>query len=335
MDIKQQITDDIIFRLEKAIDEGGIPPWSKSWSSGQPPFNASSGKTYQGINFLILLLHMQAHGGDARHFTYKQAQHMGLQVRRGEQGVRIIKLVEVERGRAKQAAGAEGEVVGEENGKALVLKAYTVFNASQIDGMAPLPARECDVQPAEAVEAIVWGLQDDGMKLNFGHYQPAYDLRRDEIRIPNVEQFHSLDDFHSTILHECAHASGNMKRLARPHMHARFGSAEYSREELRAELASAFMQGLVGLPPGPTMIESHASYLTSWLEVLRNDKGEIFRAAADAQKICDYLSELALKARPRANQDSSAKPEPEPVLFVSSPAPISQPAPSRRASMRM
>ncbi len=313
--IKQQITDDIISRLEKAMDEG-VPPWSKSWSSGQPPFNASSGKAYQGVNFLILLMHMQAHGGDARHLTYKQAQHMGLQVRRGERGARVIKLVEVERERAKQAAGAEGEIVGEENGKALVLKAYTVFNAAQIDGMAPMPARECDVKPAEAVEAIVWGLQDDGMKLNFGHYQPAYDLRRDEIRMPTVEQFHSLEDMHATILHECGHASGHMKRLSRPHMHARFGSAEYSREELRAELASAFMQGIIGLPPGQTMIESHASYLSSWLEVLRNDKNEIFRAAADAQRICDYLSERALKARPRGNPDSSPQPEPEPVLVA-------------------
>lgn len=312
MDIRQQISDTIISRLEKAMDEG-VPPWSKSWSSGQLAFNASSGKVYQGINQLIL--GMQPHG-DPRYLTYKQAEHLGLQVRRGERGVRIIKLVEVEGKRAKQAAGTEGEVVAEENGKALVLKSFTVFNSSQIDGMAPMPARECDVQPAEAVEAIVWGLQDDGMKLNFGHYQPAYDMRRDEIRIPNVEQFHSLDDFHSTILHECAHASGNIKRLARPHMHARFGSAEYSREELRAELASAFMQGLVGLPPGPSMIESHASYLSSWLEVLRGDKGEIFRAAADAQRICDYLSERALQARPKANQDSSEEPEPEPVLLA-------------------
>jgi antirestriction protein ArdC len=317
MDIKQQITDDIIARLEKAIDEG-VPPWCKSWSSGQPPFNASSGRGYRGANFLILLMHMQDHGGDPRHLTYEQAKHMGLQVRRGERGARVIKLVEVERKRAKQAAGADGEVVAEENDKALVLKAYTVFNAAQIEGMAPMPARECDVKPAEAVEAIVWGLQDDGMKLNFGHYQPAYDLKRDEIRIPNVEQFHSLDDFHSTILHECAHASGNMKRLARPHMHARFGSAEYSREELRAELASAFMQGLVGLPPSQSMLQAHASYLSSWLEVLRNDKNEIFRAAADAQRICDYLSERALNARPRANESPRAEsePEPEPVLVA-------------------
>lgn len=309
MDIRQQITEIIVKALE-----AGVPPWRQGWSSGLLAFNASSGQTYKGIN--QLLLGMQPHA-DPRWLTYKQAQHMGLQVRRGERGVRVIKLVEVERTRAKQAAGGEGEVLSEENGKALVLKAYTVFNASQVEGMAPMPARECDVKPAEAVEAIVWGLQDDGMKLNFGHYQPAYDLKRDEIRIPNVEQFHSLDDFHATLLHECAHASGHMKRLARPHMHARFGSAEYAREELRAELASAFSQGDLGLPSlGPTMIQSHSSYLASWLEVLRNDKSEIFKAAADAQRICDYLSERALNAQPRGNPDATPELEPEPVLVA-------------------
>lgn len=313
MDIKQQITDDIILRLEKAIEEG-VPPWCKSWDSGQPPFNASSGKAYHGVNFLILLMHMQAHGGDPRHITYRQAQHMGLQVRRGERGARVIKLVEVERERAKQAAGAEGEIVAEENGKALVLKAYTVFNAAQIEGMAPMPARECDVKPAEAVEAIVWGLQDDGMKLNFGHYQPAYDLRRDEIRIPVASSFHSQADFNSCLAHELAHSTAHPKRLGRPFFS--FGTKEYAREELRAELASAFMQGLIGLPPSQTMIESHAAYIESWLQVLRNDKNEIFRAAADAQRICDYLSERALNARPRGNSDPTPEPEPEPVLVA-------------------
>jgi antirestriction protein ArdC len=312
MDIRQQITDDIIARLEKAVDEG-VPPWCKSWSSGQLAFNASSGKVYPGINQLILGMQPC---GDPRYLTYKQAEYMGLQVRRGERGVRIVKLVEVERKRARQAAGAEGEVVAVEDGSALVLKAYTVFNASQIEGMAPLPVRECDVQPADAVEAIVWGLQETGLKLNFGNYQPAYDLRRDEIRIPVAADFCSLEDFHAALLHECSHGSGHGSRLARPHMHARYGSMEYSREELRAELASAFMQGLVGLPPSQSMIESHASYLSSWLEVLRNDKNEIFKASADAQRICDYLSERALEARPRANQDSSEEPDPEPVLLA-------------------
>ena len=308
MDIRAQITADII----EAMEKDGLPPWRQGWSSGMLAFNASSGKVYQGINQLIL--GMQPYG-DPRYLTYKQAEYMGLQVRRGERGVRVIKLVEVERKRARQAAGAEGEIVAEENGKALVLKAYTVFNAAQIDGMAPMPARECDVKPAEAVEAIVWGLQDTGLKLTFGHYQPAYDMRRDEIRIPVAADFYNQEDFNSCLVHEMAHSTANPKRIGRPFFS--FGTKEYAREEIRAELASSFMgQGLIGLPPSQSMIESHASYISSWLEVLRNDKNEIFRAAADAQRICDYLSERALMARPRGNPDSSPQPEPEPVLVA-------------------
>ena len=311
MDIRAQITADIL----EAMEKDGLPPWRQGWSSGMLAFNASSGKVYQGINQLIL--GMQPHG-DPRYLTYKQAEYMGLQVRRGERGVRVIKLVEVERKRARQAAGAEGEIVAEENGKALVLKAYTVFNAAQIDGMAPMPARECDVKPTEAVEAIVWGLQDTGLKLTFGPYQPAYDMRRDEIRIPVASDFYNQEDFNSCLVHEMAHSTANPKRIGRPFFS--FGTKEYAREEIRAELASSFMgQGLIGLPPSQSMIESHASYISSWLEVLRNDKNEIFRAAADAQRICDYLSERALQAQPqeKVKEEASSEPsEPVPTLLA-------------------
>ena len=294
MDIRQQITDDIIKALEAP---GGVRPWSKSWASGQLAFNASSGDFYHGVNQFIL--GMQPYT-DARFLTYRQAQYMGLQVRKGEQGTRIIKVVEVNRRQAEQEAGDSGEVLTHEGGRSLVLKAYTVFNACQIDGMAPLPARVCDVQPAEAVEAIVRGLQDTGMKLHYRGNQPVYRVRSDEIICPVVADFHSIEDAQATILHECAHASGHPKRMARLHFDVQRGSPEYAREELRAELASAMMTVTVGLPPpGPSMMESHASYVASWLEALRRDKGEIFRAAADAQKICDYLSERALAAVPK------------------------------------
>lgn len=290
MDIRQKVTDDII-----AAIENGTPPWRKGWTSGGLPFNASSGKAYSGVNLVILSMHPGA-AADPRFLTFKQADHLGLKVRKGAKGVQIVKMVEVDQHKADREvqSGEGGAVLAEDGRKALMLRAYTVFNAAQIEGMAPMPARQCDIEPAEAVEAIVWGLQDTGMKLNFGANQPAYSPRRDELLCPVASSFHSIEDMHSTILHECAHASGHPKRLARLHLDARFGSAEYAREELRAELASAMMTGLIGLPLGPSMIESHAAYLSSWLDVLRRDKTEIFRAAADAQKICDYLSERAL-----------------------------------------
>ena len=312
LDIRQQITDFII-----KIMEEGPPPWRKSWSSGCLHFNASSGATYKGINQLILAMTAPA-GGDARWLTYKQAEYMGLQVRRGEHGTQIVKMVEVNRKQAAKEAAAGGDVLAEDGAKALVMRAYSVFNASQIDGMAPMPARKCDVSCAEAVEQIIFGLQNTGLKVNFGQgFQPAYYPRTDEVRIPPACEFLSLEDFHATLLHECAgHATGHPKRLARVHMDARFGSPEYAREELRAELVSSMMQGVIGLPPGPTMMVQHAAYLASWLQALKNDKNEIFKAAADAQKICDYVSALAVEAQPRIACGATGDASPELVVVV-------------------
>ena len=145
------------------------------------------------------------------------------QVRKSERGTRIVKMVEVDRNCAKSSA-KDGEVVAEDGKKALVLKSYAVFNASQIDGLAPMPERQTDIQPAEAVEAIIFGLQEEAggrLKLNFGGNQPAYYPRTDKIRIPPASDFLSVEDFHATLLHEAIHGTGHPKRLARLHLDSR------------------------------------------------------------------------------------------------------------------
>jgi antirestriction protein ArdC len=318
MDIRQQITDDII----KAM-EAGVPPWRKSWSAGCLHFNASSAQVYKGINQVVLGMQGQ---GDPRWLTYKQADHMGLQVRKGERGTHIVKMVEVNRREANQDTNAVGDVVAKDGTKVLILRAYTVFNASQIDGMAPMPARECDITCADAVEQFIFALQRTGLKINFGQgFPPAYYPRTDEVRIPPASEFTSLEDFHATLLHEAAgHATGHPKRLARLHMDARFGSPEYAREELRAELVSSMMQGVIGLPPGPTMIAQHSAYLASWLQALKNDKNEIFKAAADAQKICDYVSKLAVEAQPLVVRDTTGRVNPDGRIVDSEPLDASE-----------
>jgi len=223
-------------------------------------------------------------------------------VRKSERGTRIVKMVEVDRNRAKSSA-KDGEVVAEDGKKALVLKSYAVFNASQIDGLAPMPERQTDIQPAEAVEAIIFGLQEEAggrLKLSFGGNLPAYCPRTNEIRIPPASDFLSVEDFHATLLHEAIHGTGHPKRLARLHLDSPMGNVERAREELVAELGAALTLASIGLPPSPTCMQSHAAYVASWLEVLRSDKQEIFRAAAQAQKACNYLQEMALKADDRA-----------------------------------
>lgn len=299
LDIRAAITDLII----QAIESDGLPPWRKGWkTSTELNFNLLSGNCYSGMNQLILLMQGRA---DPRWLTLKQCDRLDGQVsvRKGEHGVRLVRMVSVDRQRAEREAGSEhgGEVVAQEGSNALVMKTFTVFNASQIDGLAPLPERLSDTKPHEAIEAIVHGMQDTGMKLNFGGNSPAYWVRQDAIHIPVAADFEDIGQFHSTLAHEICHASGHPKRLARLHLDARFGSSEYAREELRAELGSIFLLATLGgeLAPSKAMLESNAAYISSWLDALRRDKGEIFRAAADAQRICDYLSERALAAQPK------------------------------------
>lgn len=306
MDVRQEITDQIIAALE-----GGVPPWRKGWVADVAPFNASSGKSYRGVNQLITLMQGRK---DPRWVTFKQAQAMGLSVRKGEKGTRIIKLVEVDRGPGDGSPDEDGEVVASDQSRHLVMKAYSVFNAEQVDGFAPLPARVCTIDPAEAVMAIAEGLQQKeagSLKIRFAGSQPAYSPRTDEVRIPPPAQHLSADEFHASLLHECVHATGHPKRLARLHMDAKFGSAEYAREELVAEIGTCMALVTVNLPPSKTSLDNHAAYIGSWLKLLREDRTEIFRAAALAQKATDYLCERALRASPRQANDEKAKPAPQ------------------------
>lgn len=306
MDIRQQITDDII----KAM-EAGPPPWRQGWKSGALQMNASTHQTYLGIN--QLLLGMQPFT-DPRWMTYRQATQMKLQVRRGERGTRVVKLVEVDRENKPHAKEADAEVVGEDGRKVLVMRTYTVFNAQQVDGIAPLPASDLTIKPAEAVESIMTGLQSDKggkLKLKFGGNQPAYYPLLDEIRIPHASAFETLEAYQSTLMHEAIHATGHVKRLGRLHIAARFGSPEYAREELVAELGSAMLLATLGLSLSSNCIESHAAYLSSWLEILKQDKTEIFRAAGQAQKACEHLNALTVEAAnqlTRAGAEANADP---------------------------
>lgn len=279
-DIRQEVTDRIIAAIET-----GVPPWRAGWNRGEPHQNLSTGKPYKGINQLLLAM---APYVDPRWMTFNQASLAGCKVKKGEHGSRIVKMVEVMRDRVNQ--DDDTEILGVEGKKALVMKAYTVFNAEQLDGVPPLPNAPRKIEPVPAVEAIAQGLvQMTGLTIVEMGSQPCYVPAHDTVRMPRANLFHSQEDWAATYLHELAHATGHHERMNRPQCFARFGSELYAKEELRAELASAMLSGQIGLSMGQSHIDSHAAYLSSWLDALRRDKSEIFKAAADAQRICDYL----------------------------------------------
>src|SRR5581483_9372154 len=271
----QEFADCIIAELEK-----GVKPWVRPWnpdkcSGPQAPFNPTTGARYHGINVLILGMDMRAfQSADPRWMTYQQAQEKKWQVRKGEKATTIFftKPYELD----------DGE--GEDGRKTVrVLKHYAVFHASQIDGIPAYKAPTIEEAPWARPEAAEIILKNSKAVIRIGGDRAFYSPATDHIALPPENAFRGPPEWAATALHELAHWTGHPSRLNRD-MRERFGSAAYAMEELRAELASAFVATELGIP---TYIPRHASYIADWIKPLKQDKREIFRAAADAQRIAD------------------------------------------------
>lgn len=322
--IRERITQSIIEALEK-----GPPPWQSGWAGNQLPFNASSTKQYRGINALALsLISAQRGYDDPRWMTLKQANFAGHGIRKGAKSAKIIRMVEVERKDAK--ADEPGEIIADGPNKMLVMRTYDVFNAKDIEGLEPLPARGVDVEPHEAVDRIVNGLKSTGLIVLYGGDQAYYSPKLDTVKMPDKDRFKKGDrtTISAVLLHECVHATGSDARLKRLDPDAKFGTPNYAREELVADLASAFLCGELSLPQSQDHLNNHAAYVKNWLEILRSDKNAIFRAASEAQRACDYLHELAIVPDPQWNQEQEAT---NPVQAMT-PKPSRRPAPTMRAA---
>jgi len=163
-----------------------------------------------------------------------------------------------------------------------------VFNASQMDGVPELSKepRQYEWNPVQRAEQI---LEASGAKIYHDQNDRAfYRPSTDQIHLPGREQFPSESAYYSTALHELGHWTGHETRLDRD-LTGGFGSPDYAKEELRAELSSYFMADKLGIQHDPGQ---HAAYVKSWIKVLKEDKNEIFRAAKDAEKITEYVLQL-------------------------------------------
>ena len=278
---------------EKLIEQlkQGTAPWQKPWEPGEAganmPINPTTGKRYKGINALQL---MSEGREDQRWMTYKQAAAVDAQVRKGEKGTPIQYWKFSEDQNKTDAAGkpildSRGEPV-KETVKLERPRVFfaTVFNAEQIDGLAPpQPRQEHAWNAVERAEQI---LQASGATIRHGEHDRAfYRLSSDSIHLPEKDQFPTADNYYATALHELGHWTGHGTRLDRDLVHP-FGSEGYAKEELRAEIASMILGDELGIGHDP---EQHAAYVGSWIKALEDDPLEIFRAAADAEKIQTYV----------------------------------------------
>ncbi len=260
----------------------GVIPWQRPWSGGAPK-NLLSGKPYRGINVFLLT----AQGYASPYWlTFVQAQELGAHVRRGEKGTLIVfwKRHEAE----PQEEEAEEPSPSE---RKPLLRYYYVFNLEQVEGLDSVKAlakAERKFTPRTACEQVVAGMPQRPTIL---HQEPRafYRPLTDTVNIPARALFRSPQEYYSTLFHELSHATGHQKRLARPTLMdlCPFGSTNYSKEELVAEMGAAFLCGHCGIEN--TTVDNSAAYIGSWLTRLRNDKTLVILAAAQAQKAADYI----------------------------------------------
>lgn len=295
--------DEVTARIITELEAGRVPwvqPWSGAACAGPSlPRNALTGRNYSGVNVLLLWGAVIANGFPSQSWlTFRQAQEAGGCVIKGERGQTVVYADRFIPEAEKAKAAASGE-----DAKAVpFLKRFTVFNIAQCEGLrpglaldpAPLPEREI-VPVAEEVIAA------SGVDFRIGGPKAFYVPSADYVQVPPQPAFFEQVNYYRTCLHELTHATGHAKRLARDLSNA-FGTKGYAREELVAELGSAFLCAALGIVP----TVRHADYLASWLEVLREDNRAIFRAASAASKAADWLL-----ARHREASAAQAQERPE------------------------
>jgi antirestriction protein ArdC len=284
-------------RIIEALEQG-VVPWHKPWKNvrGVGPTSMSTGKEYRGINVWILAVEQMLKGYSSPYWlTFKQAKERGGSVRKGEEGTQIVLWKPF-----KKKVEKDGQ---EREERFLMLRYFTVFNVDQCDGIeAPAIEEIPERDPIETAEAIVQsyvGRPEVKHGGNRAYYSPALDY----IQMPKTGQFHDAEGYYATLFHELAHSTGHESRLARKSLISPtpFGTPDYSREELVAELAAAFVCGEAGIPVN---VEQSAAYLQSWLKVLKDDRKMLVQAAAQAQKAADLMQGIEAVKEGSSSDDS-------------------------------
>lgn len=293
-DLYAEVTDRVI----AAIDEGTVP-WRRPWTalSGIPARSLATGKPYRGINWMLTSM---AGYESPWWLTYKQAAERGAQVRQGEHGTPVflwktakIRLNTPEkRDRAKRdGLKIRTDHLGE-YAEHFMARAYTVFNASQIDGLDPMltPIGLVDEQPSwsvlERCERIVSGYEN-GPTILEGGPRACYTPSTDQVRMPDRGRFQNATDWYASLYHELAHSTGHSSRLDRLPTKAT-DHRGYAREELVAELAAAMLCAAAQIDSAP-LTGRHAAYLDHWRKALSEDTRLLVIAAQRAQHAADHI----------------------------------------------
>ncbi|MBB4420827.1 antirestriction protein ArdC [Rhizobium leguminosarum] len=292
VDLYTRITDRIVEDLAK-----GVRPWIKPWKAGNMAGRITrplrhNGQPYSGVNVLLLWSEGNARGyTSSTWMTFKQALELGAAVRKGETGATVVFA---SRFTKSETDGNGGEVDRE----IPFLKAYSVFNVEQIDGLPDQYRHEpaLVLDPVERIDHADRFFRNTGAAIRHGGNQAFYSPAADIIQMPPFESFKDAASYYAILSHEVTHWTAPARRLGRDLSRYAKDKSERAREELIAELGSCFLCADLGIAPELEPRPDHASYLGSWLKVLADDRRAIFQAAAHAQRAASFLHSLQPEA---------------------------------------
>ena len=288
--------------------ENGVGLWEQGWAGGGAPVSSGiSGKQYNGINRMFLMAATAERGySDNRWVTFKQMEDKGWSFKRDEEGRSrgknagvSIEYFELRDRQTKQpfdrhtldgmAADERNEYMDENVYP--IRKYYRVFNGDVIEG---IPERErVEHDPTgrnDRAEALIEHWSGTQSPIRYGGSMAYYSSTKDEIHLPEKQDFVNMPEFYSTALHEIGHSTGHEKRLNR-NLSGAFGSAEYAEEELRAEIASMFLEQDLGVAASEKHIENNSAYIGSWKSKIKEDPNVLFKAIADAERMTKFVME--------------------------------------------
>ena len=298
----------------KNLDEGaGI--WRAGWSMPKVPESAITKKQYHGINNVTLSLVSMSRGyGDYRWVTFNQMQEKGWTFKTDEEGnslgkgagvsIEYFDLIDKQTGKRLDKSVLDGMTIEEKNDYFAqnvkpIRKFYRVFNGDIINGIPALEKTEINpMEKVDRVEQLLDYWNENEAKIVYGGSQAYYRPKTDEIHLPNREKFFSMQEFYSTALHELGHSTGHESRLNR-NIENLFGTPDYALEELRAEIASMFIEQDLEIQVDAEHKRNNSAYIAAWKQEIKDNPNALFTAITDADKIAKYVS---LKVQQKNNQ---------------------------------
>lgn len=280
-DIYQVVTDKIIEQMEQ-----GIIPWQKPWGGcTEGAISYTTRKPYSILNQMLL-------GEPGEYLTFNQVVALGGKVKKGSKQRMVVFYKPLKY--KKKVSDSESDDEKEVEFTSFVLRYYHVFHINDTEGIEskikPIDVNE--VNPIDEAERIAMDYVDreEGLTLERRISDKAfYSPSQDKVVVPVISQYKVAEEYYSTLFHELVHSTGSAKRLDRKEgMMSFFGSEDYSKEELVAEIGAAMTLNRIGIDCDKAFRNSIA-YLQSWIKVLKNDKKFIISASSKAQKAVEYI----------------------------------------------